>query len=457
MKNESLIRELFKGKRVTKMGFGPNGRSFGDIIFLVQAGAHVLVTDYRDEPDIQRSKELLLAKLTEDDQLRLSFVLGEHRESDFVDTDMVIQASGVPLNSPYIHAARDTGVPIYTSSALVYKIARENFEVVTIGVTGTKGKSTTTDMIEHTLRENNISYHVAGNVRGIANLPILGELENGDVILGELDSWQLQGFGDISISPNIAVFTSFFEDHLNYYDGSMQRYFDDKAKIYKHQDPGDITLISHQVAHVIEQYDENLSQNIIVVDQGIIQNVELSVLGAHNRANAALAFAACEQIGLNEDDIASSLESYRAMEGRSQYLGEKKGIYYYNDNNSTTPLSSIKTLNSLRDHYADAKIYLIGGGADKEFDYTEFSKALPAIVERGVLFKGAATEKILAGLPKADHERFDVVDSMKAAWDTIHKYSKEGDVVVLSPGAASFGVFLNEYERGDQFVSAFNE
>ena len=454
MKNESMIQKLFQGKRVTKMGFGPNGRSYGDILFLVRNGAHVLVTDYRDEPDIQASKEKLLLELTEDQQLQLTFVLGEHREKDFIDTDMVIKASGVSLDSQYIQASEKAGIPVISTSAFLYKIAHESFEnIITIGVTGTKGKSTTTDMIEHVLKQLGVSYHVAGNIRGVANLPVLEELQDGDVILGELDSWQLQGFGDLKISPKVSVFTNFFEDHLNYYKGSMQAYFDDKAEIYLHQSENDMTFISTQAEEAISQYGKP-QETLYTVDTSALQGSELQVLGEQNRENAALAFAASRSLGLDEKDVLHALSMYKPMEGRLRIMGEKRGITYVDDNNSTTPTSSIQTIKALQKAYLDANIHVLGGGADKEFDYFEFGTYLDNHVSSMALFAGAATDKIINHVSSLNYK---VVDSMKAAWDFAHGHATKGDIIVLTPGAASFGVFLNEYERGDRFRELFDK
>ena len=452
MKQE-LFSAHFKDKQVTKMGFGPNGRSFGDILFLLKQGAHVLITDYRDAPDVQESKEKLLALLSEEERERATFVLGEHRTSDFTTCDYVLKASGVPLDSKYLLAAQEAGVPVHTSSAWLHQILADTIQVTTIGVTGTKGKSTTTDMIEHLLRENSIPYHVAGNIRGVANLPVLDEIQEGDVLLAELDSWQLQGFGDANISPNIAVFTNFFEDHLNYYGGSMDLYFKDKSYIYKNQKDIDICLASRQAYAQIAFYEGSVPEQVEDIATALLpDDLELQILGEHNRENAALAYAAASQVGLTKDQIVTALVSYKPMEGRLRMIGEHEGVIYYDDNNSTTPTSTQKSLEAIKVEHPDFRVLWFGGGADKEFDYTDFGVALPKLVSEGILFAGPATEKIIAALGDSElKDKLVVVNSMKEAWQHIDGIKQKGDVVILSPGAASFGVFLNEYERGDQY------
>ncbi len=450
--NTQLFSEYFIDKKVTKMGFGPNGRSFGDIIFLLTHGAHVLVTDYRDEPDIRASKERLLEQISQEEKSRITFVLGEHREEDFVSCDYVLKASGAPLDSEHLNAAVKAGVPVHTSSAWLFQIVSEKLDVTTIGVTGTKGKSTTTDMIEHILKENNMPYHVAGNIRGVANLPVLSEIEEGDVLLAELDSWQLQGFGEAEISPQISVFTNFFDDHLNYYKGSMELYFKDKSYIYKNQTDLDICFASKQAYEQIGTYEGHILEQIEDVSVALLpDDLELQVLGEHNRENAALAFAATQQVGLTRDQIVDALKDYKPMEGRLRYVGESEGVHYYDDNNSTTPTSTKLSLEAIIAKHPDSRVLWFGGGADKEFDYTELAQSLPNLVAQGVLFAGAATEKIMTLLPDGFQENLKVVSSMEEAWQHVDAVKQSGDIIILSPGAASFGVFLNEYERGDQF------
>ena len=452
MKQE-LYSQYFKDKRVTKMGFGPNGRSYGDILFLLQQGAHVLVTDYRDADDIHASRDKLISELTEEQKERISFVLGEHRVKDFTDCDYVLKASGVPLDSEYIAASVEAGVPVHTSSAWLFEIVAELLKVTTIGVTGTKGKSTVTDMIEHVLKANNKSYHVAGNVRGVANLPVLAEIESEDVLLAELDSWQLQGFGAARISPQISVFTNFFEDHLNYYKGSMEQYFKDKSYIYTNQGDLDICFAGKQAYEQIGIYEQATPESIEDISSALLpQDLELQVLGEHNRENAAFAYVVSQQLGLTKDEIVSALVTYKPMEGRLRTVGEHQGVIYYDDNNSTTPTSTQKSLEAIKAEHPDSRVLWLGGGADKEFDYTDFGSALPTLVNEGILFAGPATKKIVTAL--GDNELKDkliIVNSMEEAWQHIDVIKQKGDVVILSPGAASFGVFLNEYDRGDQY------
>src|SRR3990167_4093606 len=228
-------REYFKGKKITLMGLGLLGRGIGDAEFLAECGAIVTVTDKKTEAELAESVERLKK------YPNITFHLGGHREEDFVTTDLVIKAAGVPLDSPEIAAARKAGVQVAMSTALFAKFAMDAGAKV-VGVTGTRGKSTVTQMIAYALTCASKQVLIGGNIRGLSTLAMLPKLSEGSprtkIVVLELDSWQLQGFGDIKISPHIAVFTNLMPDHQNYYP-DMEAYFSDKANIFRFQAEGD--------------------------------------------------------------------------------------------------------------------------------------------------------------------------------------------------------------------------
>jgi UDP-N-acetylmuramoylalanine--D-glutamate ligase len=167
----------------------------------------------------------------------------------------------------------------------------------------------------------------------------------------------------------------------------------------------------------------------------------------------ALAIAACRAIGLPDEEIKRGVESFPGLPGRLEYLGEIRGVHVYNDNNATTPDATIAAIRALREKYPSAGIVLIGGGADKELDFTEYAKIVPKEVKQLILFKGPASEKIIQSLRTTNYELRTNVSSMHEAVENAFEVAKEGDIILLSPGAASFGVFKNEYDRNDQFVA----
>src|SRR3990167_4104252 len=219
----------FKGKKITVMGLGLLGRGVGDARFLAGCGAELMITDLKSREQLAPS----LAALSEFPNI--TYVLGEHRLEDFRGCDMVLKAAGVPLDSVYIAEARAHGIPVEMSAALFARLSG----VPIIGVTGTRGKSTTTHLIHHVLSQvTGKKVLLGGNVREVSNLALLDEVTEKSIAVMELDSWQLQGFGEAKISPHIAVFTNFLDDHLNYYGGNREKYFADKAQIFLHQKQG---------------------------------------------------------------------------------------------------------------------------------------------------------------------------------------------------------------------------
>jgi len=426
-------KDFFSGKRVTLMGLGLLGRGIGDAAFLAQCGAKLLVTDRKNKDELSSS----LAQLAQ--HKNVSYILGEHRIEDFKHCDMVIKAAGVPLDSPYIAEARKNGVPVYMTTALFAKFAREAGATL-VGITGTRGKSTVTHLIYHVLKNSGRQVHLGGNVRGLSTLALIPGVQAGDIAVLELDSWQLQGFGDLKISPDIAVFTNLMPDHLNYYP-TMEQYFSDKANIFKNQKKGDVLFVRGEVRSLVEGARPPVAP---VVPPALSKEWKLKLRGEHNRENAALAVAVLRALGVAEEKIRAGLESFESVEGRLQLLTEINGCTVYNDNNATTPDATVVALRSF-----DKKVILIAGGADKGLDTAPLLRAMAEHSKKVLLLEGTGTDRIKNELPNTTIYR-SVADAVGDALDA----TEPGDVVLFSPGFASFGLFKNEYDRNDQFIRA---
>ena len=432
--------QFFKDKRVTVMGLGLLGRGVGDVAFLAQQGAKVLVTDKKTTAELKESVERLKK------YPNVSFVLGGHRESDFIDTDMVIKAAGVRLDSPEIVAARAAHVPVYMSTALFAKFAA-GIGAKIVGVTGTRGKSSVSYMIHHALIEAGRKSYLGGNIRGVSTLAMLPEIKNEDVVVLELDSWQLQGFGDLSISPHVSVFTNLMMDHLNYYPDT-DTYFSDKANIFKYQKEGDCFVVGTQVAQRIHGVRPPVTP---ITPVPLREDWQLKILGEHNRENAALAACALHALGLSETEVREGLESFAGVEGRLQFVREVNGVKIYNDNNATTPEATIAALQAL--DTGEKNIILIMGGADKGLDMSELVDEVNKSCKAVVFLAGTGTESFLKAESlklKATHSG--PFDSLDQTLRQALKLAKQGDTVLFSPAFASFGMFKNEYDRNDQFL-----
>jgi UDP-N-acetylmuramoylalanine--D-glutamate ligase len=425
--------EVFKGKKITMLGLGLLGRGVNVAKFLAAAGAELTITDKKSAADLTSSIKQL-KKFS-----HIKYVLGEHRLEDFQHADMIIKAAGVPLDSPYIAEARKNNIPIEMDASLFAKLIPPG--VTLVGITGTRGKSTVTHAIYHILTKARRRAFLAGNVRGVATLPLLKKVKPGDVVVLELDSWQLQGFAESKLSPQVAVFTNLMPDHLNYYAGSMQKYFGDKAAIFSHQKTDDILILGPEMKQVLTTYQHAPIQGRQMYPP--VWKGKGKLLGKHNKINLGLAAAAARALGVSDKQVAAGLASFPGVPGRLELVCTVRGVKWYNDTTATTPEAVLAGLHALA---GKKKVILIAGGADKNLDWTEPAKLLPKYCREIILLPGTGTNKL--DVPTAKK-----VTSLAEATKLAVSMAKRGDTILFSPGFASFGLFKNEYDRGDQFVS----
>lgn len=420
------------------MGLGLLGRGVGDARFLAECGADLIVTDLK-------SREALAESVGQLESFpNITFVLGEHRLEDFRDRDLILKAAGVPLDSPYVAEARGNGIPVRMSADLFAEISN----IPVIGVTGTRGKSTVTHMLHSILVRAGKKTLLGGNVRGVSTLALLKEATPEHIAVLEIDSWQLQGFGEARLSPQIAVFTTLYPDHLNYYKDYPERYLADKANIFLYQKPSDTLVLGKQCAPaIIDAYGDVIESKMIVADELKLPDTwTLRVPGMHNRYDAALALAAARALGINDAVSRAALESFAGVPGRLELVAEKDGVKIYNDTTATTPEATLAALSAL----PAERIVLIMGGADKNLAMDALLARLPE-TKRVILLAGSGTDRIRSGIPDAP-----VYDALASAIEDAFAHATAGDIILLSPAFASFGMFKNEYDRGDQFVALVN-
>jgi UDP-N-acetylmuramoylalanine--D-glutamate ligase len=445
--SKTVVHTYFKDKKITLMGLGLLGRGIGDAAFLAECGAELTVTDLKTEQELASSlKQLKKYK-------NITYVLGEHRLEDFENCDMVIKAAGVSLDSPFIEHARMNGVLVTMDESLFVETAEEmGLDLNIIGITGTRGKSSTTHMIYDILKKAKKRVHIGGNIRGHATLPLLAEVKKNDHVVLELSSWQLQGFGEIATSPHIAVFTSFYDDHLNYY-GTRDRYWFDKSLIYRYQDDEDFLVVSEQVQERIMNDVDEIDATIITTRTSDIDSEwKLRVPGEHMRANAACALAVMRILDIDDNKTRKALETFHGVEGRLQFVNNIRGIEIFNDNNATTPEATIFALQSLGDVTHDHKnVILIAGGADKKLALGKLTKAMAQYAKEIILLAGDGTDRLVKKLDELDVP-YKVVTSLEDGVHEAFVHAQEGDTILFSPAFASFNMYKNEYERNDEFL-----
>lgn len=432
----------FKGKKITVMGLGLLGRGIGDIEYLAHKGAELVVTDLKTEEQLASSLEQLKK------YSNIQYTLGKHELADFENKDFILKAASVPLDSPHIEHARKHGIPIKMSTALFAK----NSPATIVGVTGTRGKSTTTMLIHHVLTQayegSDRRVFLGGNVRGVSTLPFLDEAKQGDIAVLELDSWQLQGFGEEKLSPHVAVFTTFMPDHLNYYKNDLDLYFNDKAHIYKYQKHEDTLVVGEDIVEKVKDASGNVR---IAKRENVPHDWKIRIPGEHNRLNIACAIEALRALGIDEDAIRQGIESFAGVDGRLQKIKEVNGVEIWNDNNATTPDATIAALKAL----APKPVVLIMGGADKKIDMSGLVEIIKGATKKVILLPGTGTDSLLNNYELTGRD-IEEVRSLKDAVEIAMASATEGDAVLFSPAFASFGLFKNEYDRNDQFVELVN-
>ena len=439
--------DYFKNKKITLLGLGVLGRGVGDAAFLAGCGADLVVTDLKNETELASSLEALRGFSN------IIFRLGEHTLDDFKNKDFILKGPNVSESSPYIKEARKNGIPIKMSASWFMEIA----EIPLVGVTGTRGKSTVTALLYDAMKAAGMDVLLGGNVKGVSTLALLPEVKKNSIALMELDSWQLAGFGEANISPHVAIFTTFYPDHLNFYT-SMDTYLEDKAHIFLHQKPEDTLIVSSQAVSTLkEKYGKKIVSRVVVANPlKFPKSWKLKMLGEHNKLNAMCAIEAARALGIGEETIQEVVENFTGISGRLEFIREVNGIKIYNDTTATTPDATIAALRALnpKPYTLNPKIILVMGGADKNLDMTELIKEIPKQCTALILLPGTGTENLRI---KNEELRIMNVKSLEEAVLQGMKLTKKGDTLLFSPAFASFGMFKNEFDRGEQFNAIVKE
>lgn len=428
-------KQHFEGKKITVMGLGLLGRAVGDAEFLAQNGADLIVTDLKGDEDLRASLKVL------EPYPNVKYRLGGHEMEDFKNRDYILKAAGVPFDSPYIKEAEKNNIPVKMSASWFVALSK----IPVVGVTGTRGKSTVTHMLYDIMQAAGMETLLGGNVRGVSTLAFLPQVKENSLALMELDSWQCKGFGDEEMSPSVAVFTSFFKDHMNYYHDNMGHYFADKAQLFLNQKPSDTLVATGSVAQKIQEYKKEPPSQLVVADEKPFpKEWKLSVPGEHNILNAQCALAAARALGIDDEVTKQALENFKGVPGRLELVREVKGIKIYNDTTATTPEATRAGIDALDS--GNKNLILIMGGADKGLPMDILIPEVQNRTKKVILLAGSGTETIKDKLSQAP-----IYEELSLALQDAVDSAKEGDTILLSPAFASFGMFKNEFDRGDQF------
>lgn len=456
---------LFQDKRITVFGLGLNMGGVGTVAYLAKHGAReIIVTDMKSKEELASS----IARLAS--YKNITYVLGQHRPEDFTQVDMVIKNPQIPWTNEYVRLAEAHHVPVDMDSSLFFALCKAPI----IGVTGSKGKTTTASLIAHIL-EHAGERVVRAGISQVGVLGVLDTVSKESVVVFELSSWRLSALGRRRWSPFIAVLTNIYPDHLNYYK-TMTAYMADKKNIFLFQKKKDVTvacfdnvlaremvqdapgeLLFASVKQQIDGAGAWLSDDkLFISEQGretmLLPLDEVPLSGEHNIINVLLASLATLSYGLSLKDVRLGIKSFSGVPHRLEKVREKDGVAYYDDTTATIPDAVVAALRSFT-----KPIILIAGGSDKCLDFRASVEEIFSRSKEIVLLPGAGTEKLLQALkalPQAEKRSFPVVASMVEAVEKATEKAIAGDIVLLSPGAASFGLFQNEFDRGEQFRKA---
>lgn len=456
---------FFRDKKITVFGLGLHGGGVGTVKFLSSCGAKLIVTDIKTKEQLALSLEKLKGLKN------IQYVLGQHRPEDFTKADMVIKTPGASWTDKNIKLALDAGIPVEIDSSLFFKLCKNPI----IGVTGSKGKTTIATFIYEIIKSAGKSVVKVG-IGQTSVLDKLALLKKDSVVVFELSSWRLSALGRNKLSPHIAVFKNILKDHLNYYK-TMDDYINDKKNIFLFQKPKDWLIVNQDDEKVSEVAKTAPSQifrfsyspikdkkSVFIENEAIYLNdgidvkkianfSDIKIPGRHNLSNIMAAISACYVFGLSINDIKKAVSNLSGVPHRLEFVREINGVRYYNDTAATIPDATISALDSF-----EQPIVLIAGGTDKGLDFSELSKEILQKTKKIILLKGNATDDLLIKIEKNNSiekkEEIEVVDSMEKAVDIAVSASVKGDVVLLSPGAASFGLFLDEFNRGEKFREA---
>ncbi|KAA0205645.1 UDP-N-acetylmuramoyl-L-alanine--D-glutamate ligase, partial [Candidatus Uhrbacteria bacterium] len=305
----------------------------------------------------------------------VKFVLGKHATGRVRDMDLVVRHQRIRSNEPELKMARKHGVPIESELSVFL----EACPAPVVGVTGTRGKSTTTALL-HSMLEASKRWRktwLGGNIL-VSPLTYMDEIKERDIVVLEMSSFQLEGLGEAGRSPQIALLTNLMRDHLNTY-ASMEEYAEAKVQIFRHQSAEDLAILPAEKA--FDAYASEAPGSVYrwgkkgSPEVALVQESKLKIMGAHNVRNAEAAAAVALLLGVKKTAVKKSLESFKGLENRQEIVAVKRGITFVNDTTSTTPDATIAAVRVFRAS-GRHRVHLIFGGADKELEFGEIARVL---------------------------------------------------------------------------------
>jgi len=453
----------FKGKKIIVLGLSVEG--IETVKYLVSQNLDVTVYDKKNISDIPSETRQAL------NSLKVNEDLGSDFPNNIEKFDVLFRTPGMPLWHPIIHKAKEKGKLITSLTKLFFDIC----PCPIIAVTGTKGKGTTTTLIGKILKSSGRKVFIGGNLGN----PLIGnlrEMDKNSLVVLELSSFQLE---DLDKSPHIAVVLNITSDHLNSsseespnYHKNQNDYLLSKRNIVCYQKKSDFAIVNNdypssrnfskytnaQIYYFSRfsriKFGSFIKDNKIFLNDGkkdiyICSANDVKLRGEHNLENITAAITASFLAGADIDSIKKIVRYFEGLEHRLELVRTIKGVSYYNDSFSTTPDTTIAALNSFSE-----PIILLAGGSDKGADYTVLGKEIISRPVKVLILFGLMADKIEKAVLETGKFQGEIIEGIKDMPTIVKlavKLAQKGDIVLLSPACASFDMFHNYKDRGNQF------
>ena len=463
MENKKLdeFNDYIKYRKIAVIGLGVSNIPLLD--YLHEKKAKVTVFDQRTIDNISKD---VMDKIT---KYGFEFSFGANSLENLKGFNVIFRSPSCLPTTKELKKEEERGAIVTTEIEMLIKMCPAKV----IGVTGSDGKTTTTSLINAILKHAGYKTWLGGNI-GIPLFTKLNEIEKEDIVVLELSSFQLMG---MEISPSISVITNITPNHLNIHK-DYEEYIEAKKNIFKYQNENGILVLNYDNeitrncakeanGKVIFFSSKEKLENGYIVDNGIIKECEdkirkhvldakdVKLRGVHNYENICTALAATKTL-VNQDKAVEAIKEFNSVEHRLELVKQIDGVKWYNDSVSSSPTRTIAGLNSY-----DEPIVLIAGGYDKNLDYTPIAKPIIQKVKCLILL-GQTSGKIFDAVKEELENQgkelpIYMCTTLKQTIDVAKKEAKSGDVVLFSPASASFDLFKNFADRGNQFKKLVNE
>lgn len=445
-----------KEKQVLVFGSGISGTAA--VRLLEKEGAQVILYDSNEKLDPEKVKE----QLGEGSRARI--VLGAFPEELLETLDLLILSPGVPTDLPVVEAIASRGIPVTGEVELAYSYGKGDV----LAITGTNGKTTTTTLLGEIMKRYQEDVFVVGNIGNPYTLAAM-EMTEHSIAVAEMSSFQLETIREFH--PKVSAILNFTPDHLNRHH-TMEAYVEAKKNIARNQTEDDYCVLNYEdertrefgtqvKAQVLYFSSRHKLERGIYLDQGsiIYKNPEevklcdvkeLQILGTHNYENVMAAAGMAAVYGVPVEVIREAVLAFKGVEHRIEFVAEKQGVAYYNDSKGTNPDAAIKAIQAM-----NRPTVLLGGGYDKDSEYTQWIQAFDGKVKKLILL-GQTREKIAKDAEKCGFHDYVMADGFEEAVRLAARTAQPGDAVLLSPACASWDMFPNYEVRGEKFKEIVN-